>query len=126
VTARSELALGPAQPDPWEQTLLRWLDGKRIGYAISADMSRELVVAIRALPDHAWQIEREDGDAIRHWAEVPYVPSDGVAAKDRPAPPRYLAIRITKKQGRLFADGGSSTSPSSPTGPTRKAAAGSI
>ena len=90
----------------YEQTLLRWLDGKGIGYAISADMSRELVVAIRALPDHAWQIEREDGDAIRHWAEVPYVPSDGVAAKDRPAPPRYLAIRISKKQGRLFADGG--------------------
>jgi hypothetical protein len=26
-----------------------------------------------------------------------------VAAKDRPAPPRYLALRITKKQGRLFA-----------------------
>jgi Transposase DDE domain group 1 len=34
------------------------------------------------------------------------VPSDGVFAKDRPAPPRYLALRITKKQGRLFADGG--------------------
>ena len=27
------------------------------------------------------------------------MPSDGVAAKDRPAPPRYLALRITKKQG---------------------------
>jgi hypothetical protein len=90
----------------YEQALLRWLDGQGIGYAISADMSRALVAAIRALPDHAWQIEREDADAVRHWAEVPYVPSDGVAAKDRPAPPRYLAIRITKKQGRLFADGG--------------------
>ncbi|MGH2355942.1 MAG: transposase, partial [Chloroflexota bacterium] len=68
--------------------------------------SHELGAAIRALPESAWQIEREDGDAVRHWAEVPYVPSDGVAAKDRPAPPRYLALRITKKQGRLFADGG--------------------
>jgi hypothetical protein len=29
-----------------------------------------------------------------------------VATKDRPAPPRYLAIRISKRQGRLFADGG--------------------
>ena len=58
------------------------------------------------LPDHAWHIEREDGDAIRHWAEVPYVPSDGVTAKDRPAPPRYLISRVSKKQGRLFADGG--------------------
>jgi len=89
----------------YEQTLLRWLEGKGIGYAISADLSRELAAAIRALPETAWQPEREDGDALRHWAEVPYVPSDGVAAKDRPAPPRYLTIRITKKQGELFADG---------------------
>ena len=89
----------------YEQALLRWLEAKGIGYAISADMSHELAAAIRALPASAWQIEREDGDAIRQWAEVAYVPSDGVAAKDRPAPPRYLALRITKKQGRLFADG---------------------
>ena len=90
----------------YEQALLRWLDGKGIGYAISADLSRELAEAIRALPESSWRVEREDGDAIRHWAEVPYVPSDGVEAKDRPAPPRYLAVRISKKQGRLFADGG--------------------
>ncbi len=90
----------------YEQALLRWLEAQGIGYAISADMSPELAAAIRALPESAWQIERGDGDAIRHWAEVAYVPSDGVAAKDRPAPPRYLALRITKKQGRLFADGG--------------------
>ncbi len=90
----------------YEQDLLRWLDGHGIGYAISADMGRELAAAIRALPESAWRPEREDGDAVRHWAEVPYVPSDGVWAKDRPAPPRYLAIRITKRQGRLFADGG--------------------
>lgn len=90
----------------YEQALLRWLEAKGIGYAISADMSPELAAAVRALPESAWQLEREDGDALRHWAEVPYVPSDGVSAKDRPAPPRYLALRITKKQGRLFADGG--------------------
>jgi hypothetical protein len=90
----------------YEQALLRWLEGKGIGYAIGADLSRELAAAIRDLPESAWQIEREDGAAVRHWAEVPYVPSDGVAAKDRPAPPRYLALRISKKQGRLFADGG--------------------
>lgn len=90
----------------YEQSLLRWLDGRGIGYAISADMGRELAAAIGALPESAWRVEREDGEAIRHWAEVPYVPSDGVSAKDRPAPPRYLALRITKKQGRLFADGG--------------------
>jgi hypothetical protein len=90
----------------YEHDLLRWLDARGIGYAISADMSRELAAAIRALPETAWQVEGEDSDAVREWAEVAYVPSDGVAAKDRPPPPRYLVIRITKTQGRLFADGG--------------------
>ena len=90
----------------YEQALLRWLEAKGIGDAISADLSRELVAAIRALPGDAWRIEHEDGDAVRQWAEVPYVPNDGVFAEGRPAPPRYLAIRITRKQGRLFADGG--------------------
>jgi hypothetical protein len=90
----------------YEQSLLRWLEAKGVGYAISADMGRELLAAIRELPESAWQLEREDSDAVREWAEVLYVPNDGVSAKDRPAPPRYLALRITKKQGRLFADGG--------------------
>jgi hypothetical protein len=89
----------------YEQTLLRWLEGRGIGYAISADLGRELAAAIRALPESAWQPENEDSHAVRHWAEVPYVPSDGVAAKDRAEPPRYLALRITKKQRELFADG---------------------
>jgi Transposase DDE domain group 1 len=90
----------------YEQALLRWLEARGIGYAISADLSRELAAAIRGLPETAWRLEREDGDTIRQWAEVAYVPSDGVTAKDRPVPPRYLALRISKKQGRLFADGG--------------------
>jgi Transposase DDE domain group 1 len=91
----------------YEHEPLRWLEARGFGYGISADMSRELAAAIHLLPEAAWQIiEREDGDAIRRWAEVPYVPSDGVAAKDRPAPPRYLVSRVSKQQGRLFADGG--------------------
>jgi hypothetical protein len=38
----------------YEQTLLRWLEAKGIGYAISADMSREMAAALRALPASAW------------------------------------------------------------------------
>jgi hypothetical protein len=101
-----ERILVRADSAAYEHDLLRWLEARGFAYAISADMSRELAAAIRTLPEEAWQIEREDGDAIRHWAEVPYVPSDGVFAKDRPAPPRYLVSRVSKKQGRLFADGG--------------------
>jgi Transposase DDE domain group 1 len=90
----------------YEQDLLRWLEAAGHGYGISADMSRELAAAIRALPETAWQVEGEDSGAIRHWAEVAYVPSDGRFTKDRPAPPRYLVSRVSKKQGALFADGG--------------------
>ena len=89
----------------YEQALLRWLEARGIGYAISADMSHELAAAIRTLPEAAWRRESEDAHAVRHWAEVPYVPSDGVSAKDRPEPPRYLTVRITRKQGELFTDG---------------------
>ena len=81
----------------YEQSLLRWLERGGIGYAISADMSHELAAAIRALPESAWRPESGDAHAVRHWAEVPYVPSDGVSAKDRPEPPRYRTVRITKK-----------------------------
>jgi hypothetical protein len=101
-----ERILVRADSAAYEHDLLRWLEGAGHGYAISADMSRELAAAIQTLPATAWQLEREDGDAVRHWAEVAYVPSDGVFAKDRPPPPRYLVSRVSKKQGRLFADGG--------------------
>jgi post-segregation antitoxin (ccd killing protein) len=90
---------------PAEHDLLRWLAARGCGYGISADLSRALAAASRTLPDQAWQIEREDGAAIRHGAEVPYLPSAGVAAKDRPAPPRDLVSRVSHKPGRLFADG---------------------
>ena len=89
----------------YEQEFIRAVEADNNGYAISADMSRELAAAIDALPEEAWQPDAEDEDAVREWAEVAYVPSDGLFTKNRPTPPRYLAIRITRKQGRLFADG---------------------
>lgn len=89
----------------YEHELLRWLEARGIGYGISADMSRELRAAISALPEAAWGFESEDGEVVRHWAEVTFVPDDHLFRRDRPPPPRYLALRISKKQGRLFADG---------------------
>jgi hypothetical protein len=89
----------------YETDLLRWCEEHDVEYAISADMSEPLQAEIRRLPGSAWQLEREDPDARREWAEVPYVPSDGDHRKDRPCVRRYLACRITKRQGELFADG---------------------
>lgn len=89
----------------YEQDVLRWCEEEEISYAISADLSPQLRAEILRLPETAWQPDSEDPEAIREWAEVPYVPDDGDHRKDRPCVRRYLAIRVRKRQGDLFADG---------------------
>jgi len=91
----------------YETAVLRWCEEQRIAYAISADMSEQLKAEVLRLPESAWQVEREDPEAIRAWAEVPYVPDDGDHRKARPCLRRYLAVRLQKRQGQLFADGSS-------------------
>jgi hypothetical protein len=91
----------------YETAVLRWCEDRQIEYAISADLSDQLKAEILGLPERAWQVEREEPDAIRAWAEVPYVPDDGDHRKDRPCLRRYLAVRVQKRQGSLFADGSS-------------------
>ena len=91
----------------YEQDVLAWCEQpeRGIGYAISADMSLQLHAEIMRLPETAWQLDRDEPDVIREWAEVPYVPEDGDHRKDRPCVRRYLALRVRKRQGELFADG---------------------
>ncbi len=91
----------------YEQAVLTWCEApaRGIGYAISADMSPQLHAEILRLPETAWQLECAEPDVIREWAEVPYVPDDGNHRKDRPCVRRYLAVRIRRRQGELFADG---------------------
>lgn len=89
----------------YESAVLRWCEAHGVEYAISADLSEQLRAEIQRLPATAWQLERADGEARREWAEVPYVPDDRDHRKDRPCVRRYLAIRIVKRQGSLFADG---------------------
>ena len=89
----------------YETAVLRWCERHPVEYAISADMSEPLHTEILRLPATAWQREREDTEARREWAEVPYVPDDKDYRQDRPGLRRYLALRVTKRQGELFADG---------------------
>src|SRR5260370_376991 len=89
----------------YEHELMRWLDGQGIGYAISAHTSQQLAECIAALPEDHWKRDGEERDAIREWAEVNYVPSDGIWRKDAVNPRRYLAIRIRPRQGELLGDG---------------------
>jgi hypothetical protein len=95
-----------------EDSLLSWLrDEKRadgppgfIGFAVSARMNPSLREAIVAMPAAQWQPYSEDSAAVKECAEVDYVPEESAAHRYR-EPLRYVAIRIRKKQGELFADG---------------------
>src|SRR5271156_635245 len=95
----------PGDSALYEHDLMRWLDEQAIGYAISADMSPQLAECIAALPEGHWKLDKPEIEAIREWAEVNYLPSDGIWKKDAVSPRRYLAIRIRPRQGELLRDG---------------------
>ena len=96
-----------------ESKLVSWLREEQrpggpqgfIGFAISARMSEALHEAILAVPEEQWNpYGKEHPNEIRECAEVPFVPSEKSEHKDT-KPLRYVAIRITKKQGELLEDG---------------------
>lgn len=97
----------------YEQELMRWLRNTKrengpqgfIGFGISASMSESLRERIRILPEALWKPYREDPEATCECAEVlNWDPLERRAGEELD-PIRYLAIRISKKQGELFADG---------------------
>jgi DDE family transposase len=97
----------------WEKGLLQWLrDDQRVNgpqgpirFGISVRMTPNLKKHIERLPEHQWKPYREDSEAVRECADVlNYWPEE----EDRPegaGPLRYIAIRVRKRQGQLFADG---------------------
>jgi hypothetical protein len=89
----------------YEHELMTALDGRGVGYAISAPMSPQLAACIAALPESHWRHDKDEAEATREWAEVNYLPSDGVFRKDAVSPRRYLAIRLRARQGELLGDG---------------------
>lgn len=89
----------------YENEVLRKLDDKKIGYAISARMSQDLAATIHKLPEDSWALINREKDAVRQWVEVLFVPEDRDYRKYGPVTRRYLAIRILKSQGSLFEDG---------------------
>ena len=97
----------------YETDLVQWLScqdrrsepGGRIGFAISAVMSKELVKACRAVTEQHWATFDEQPDGTkRQWAEVEFVPSQRYE-HNQSRPLRYVGLRILKPQGSLFADG---------------------
>ena len=88
----------------YNHDVMEYCRNNKHGFAISADMSPELRAEIQRVPERDWVEWKEEDDAVRQWAEVPYVPSWPYERKDA-QPDRYVAIRVLKKQGSLFADG---------------------
>ena len=57
----------------------------------SLGVRQQLAERIAALPADHWKADQQEADAIREWAEVNYLPSDGIWRKDAVSPRRYLA-----------------------------------
>lgn len=96
-----------------EEELLRWLVDEqreggpqgRIDFAVSARMTVDLAQAVQKVREAVWKtIETEADDTRRQWAELDFVPNAHYEQKDA-RPLRYVAIRLLKAQGALFADG---------------------
>jgi hypothetical protein len=94
----------------YDERGLKWLaDPQRpggprglIGFSISADMTEDLQKACRAVADAAWTLFEERPDETVHLAEVVFTPGDWPKSA---GPLRYVALRVQKKQGHLFAGG---------------------
>jgi len=79
--------------------LLKYLVREQIGFAISADMTKELRACCRAVADQRWaRLDTREREAV-DLAEVEFTPGDW----PREAwPLRYLALRFTPRQQELF------------------------
>jgi len=92
----------------YEEPVLKWLaDPERkegpqgdIGFAISADMTPDLRKVCEQVT--LWKLYENRVDETVEWAEVEFAPGDWPKESN---PLRYLALRIRKKQGLLFANG---------------------
>ena len=94
----------------YDERVLKWLANAQrpggpagpIGFTISADMTEPLCALCGAVPEAGWTLVEERAEETVMGAEVEFTPGDWPKAA---WPLRYLALRIRKKQGRLFAAG---------------------
>jgi len=94
----------------YDEDVLKWFaDPARpggpagpIGFTISADMTAPLHAVCAAVPAQAWTLVADRADETVHCAEVEFVPGDWPKMAQ---PLRYVALRLRKRQGQLFAHG---------------------
>jgi hypothetical protein len=88
----------------YEHELIGELVEDGVEFTISADMSEQLRATCAAVPLEEWAPLDEDDHAVRTWAEIVYVP-DVPKYRQHQEPDRYVAYRVERRQGELFADG---------------------
>lgn len=96
----------------YDQQLLKWLRNRKreqgpegyIGFAISARMSESLKEKVRMVPEAGWRPYREDAEVICEYAELPWDPLERRVGEVLDEV-RYLAIRVSRRQGGWFDDG---------------------
>ena len=94
----------------YDEPTLQWLaDPARpggpagpLGVPIGADMTQDLPAGCAAVADGRWHLFEDRPDETVPCPEVEFTP--GTGTKDA-QPLRYVALRIRKKQGQLFASG---------------------
>jgi hypothetical protein len=94
----------------YDERTLKWLtDPQRpggprgpIGFTIGADMTEPLHAVCAGVPEEAWQRLEDRPDETVHCTEVEFTPGNWPKTAE---PLRYVALRIQKKQGQLFASG---------------------
>ncbi len=85
--------------DYYEPLLKYWV-GEKIGFAIRADMGKELRAVCTGQPEGAWQaLEQRERERV-DLTEVAFTPGAWPKAA---APLRYIALRFTPLQADLFA-----------------------
>lgn len=88
----------------YEHELIGQLVEDGVEFTISADMSEQLRATCEAVPPEEWAPLDEDDHEVRTWAEIVYVP-DVPKYRQHQTPDRYVAYRVVRRQGDLFADG---------------------
>jgi len=94
----------------YDERVLKWLANEQrpggpagpIGFTISADMTPPLHAVCEGVSDAQWTRVEERPDETVMGAEVEFTPGDW---PKEAKPLRYLALRIRKTQGQLFAAG---------------------
>jgi DDE family transposase len=94
----------------YNEPTLKWLADPRrpggpagpIGFTIGADMTQALHAVCAAVAEATWQLFEDRPDETVHYTAVEFTPGDWHKGA---WPLRYVALRLRKKQGQLFATG---------------------